>query len=95
MFKFSGSNSTLSESHLDPQMGTDTHESGAYFQNKAELEDESNRRHELSAEERRYEIGTEGAIHEMSANDEREGKVQRMQEPRGEEHLQELEAPQR
>ena len=67
-------------------------ESQPYLQQKAELEAEENRKHELEAEERKYEIGSDGNRYELSAE---EGQMEsrRRQELRGEEHSRELEVP--
>ena len=63
-----------------------------YFQQKAELEAEEKRKHELEVKERRYELDGESRIHEMS--DESSHGLPSFhvrQELRGEEHLRELE----
>jgi len=62
-----------------------------YMQQKAELEDEERRRHELEAKERRYEIAGD-AVHEMPAMT--DGRVLRgkIQELKGEEFSRELQA---
>lgn len=65
-----------------------------YLQPKAELEAEEKRKHELEAEQRRYELDGEGEIHEVYAGDSQaKAPVQTRQELRGEEHSKELEAP--
>ena len=51
-----------------------------YLQQKAELEAEENRKHELEARERNHEMGSEGARYELSA-EERQRESRRRQEP--------------
>ena len=63
-----------------------------YLQHKAELEDEERRKHELEAHEARYEMDGDDEIHEMGSEDGRR-RLSRLQELRGPEHSQELEAP--
>ena len=63
-----------------------------YLQQKGELEADENRKHELEARERRYEIGSGGERYELPV--ERENTMIRTrQELRGEEHSTELEVP--
>ena len=63
-----------------------------YLQQKAELEAEENRKHELEARERRYEMGSEGERYELPAG-ERDAMRRTRQELRGEEHSTELDVP--
>ena len=44
-----------------------------YLQQKAELEAEENRKHELEAGERKYEMGSEGGRYELSAEEQQRG----------------------
>ena len=63
-----------------------------YLQQKAELEAEETRKHELEARERRYEMGVEGERYELPV----EGQgimIHTRQELRGEEHSTELDVP--
>ena len=63
-----------------------------YLQQKAELEAEEKRKHELEAREMRYEMGVEGERYELPV----EGQgmmIQTRQELRGEEHSTELDVP--
>lgn len=63
-----------------------------YLQQKAELEAEEKRKHELEARERRYEMGNEGERYELPV--ERENlMIRTRQELRGGEHSTELEVP--
>ncbi|KAM0799753.1 hypothetical protein BDR22DRAFT_854063 [Usnea florida] len=62
-----------------------------YLQQKAELEAEETRKHELEARERRFEMGSDGERYELPAG-ERDSMKRTMQELRGEEHSTELEA---
>ena len=63
-----------------------------YLQQKAELEAEEKRKHELEARERRYEIGNEGERYELPV-EEVGLMMPSRQELRGEEHSKELEVP--
>lgn len=63
-----------------------------YLQQKAELEAEENRKHELDALETPHEIGNEGERYELPANE--EDVIRMRQELRGEEHCKELEVHQ-
>ncbi len=63
-----------------------------YLQQKAELEAEEKRKHELEARERRYEIGNEGERYELPV-EEVGLMISSRQELRGEEHSKELEGP--
>ena len=49
--------------------GDPKEKSQPYLQQKAELEAEECRKHELEAQERKYEMGTEGDRHELSAEE--------------------------
>lgn len=81
------------EDSSSQKQGSSHHEdTQPYLQNKAELEAEENRKHELEARERRYEMGNEGERYELPAG-ERESMRRTMQELRGEEHSTELEVP--
>ncbi len=62
-----------------------------YLQQKAELEAEENKRVELEALERRYEMGDEGQRYELAATE--DGIMGTRQELRGEEHSKELGSP--
>ena len=86
--------SRVSKNATAPQAdGQLKEDSQPYLQQKAELEAKEIRKHELEAQERRYEIGNDGERYELSA-EEREGKILIRQELRGEEHSRELEVPQ-
>ncbi len=61
-----------------------------YLQQKAELEAEEKRKHELEAQERSYEIGNEGERYELPV-EEVGLMISSRQELRGEEHSKELE----
>lgn len=61
-----------------------------YLQQKAELEDEQRRIHELDARERRYEIEGDSSRHELAVREE-PYRASSRQELRGSEHCQELE----
>ena len=64
-----------------------------YLQQKAELEAEEKRKHELEARERRYEMGVEGERYELPVEGQ-DMMIQSRQELRGEEHSTELDVPQ-
>ncbi len=62
-----------------------------YLQNKAELEDQQRRKHELEANNVKYEMGAEGAIHEAPTGRHfGNSKAHSQQELRGEEFSNEL-----
>ena len=63
-----------------------------YLQQKAELEAEEKRKHELEARERRYEMGVEGERYELPV-ERQDMMIQTRQELRGEEHSTELDVP--
>ena len=73
-----------SSTHEDPQ---------PYLQQKAELEAEEKRKHELEARERRYEMGVEGERYELPVEGQ-DMMIQTRQELRGEEHATELDVSQ-
>ena len=76
-----------------PRMGIEAAaQSGhTYFQWKAELDDEESKLCELTAEEKKHEIGACAERYELPA-DERWDRSRDYQELRGEEHSKELEA---
>ena len=63
-----------------------------YLQQKAELEAEENRKHELEAQERTYEMGSEGERYELPTG-KQDAMIRARQELRGEEHSKELDVP--
>ena len=78
----------LKEEHAIPE------DNQPYLQQKAELEAEEKERHELEAEEKRYEMDGETRIHEISDESSHSWPSSYvMQELRGEEHSRELEVP--
>ena len=84
---------TLKEDDATSQNQGSLHEeTQPYLQQKAELEAEENRKHELEARERRYEVGNEGERYELPVEEEG-SMIQIRQELRGEEHSTELEVP--
>ena len=68
------------------------HECQPYFQQKAELEDQERRKHELEATERRYGLDGDDDIHELSVGADNRAtlELRARQELRGAEHAQEL-----
>ena len=80
------------EDPTSQDIGSPQEDSQPYLQQKAELEAEGKRKHELEAQERRYEIGNEGERYELPV-EEGDLMVRSRQELRGEEHSRELEVP--
>ena len=77
---------------MSPKQGSLHEDRQPYLQQKAELEAEEKRKHELEARERRYEMDNEGERYELPVGE--QGVVIRTrQELRGEEHSKELEVP--
>ena len=76
---------TLQQGQVSPQENNQP-----YLQQKSELEAEENRKHELEARERRYEMGIEGERHELPVKEEGNSMIRTRQELRGEEHSKEL-----
>ena len=81
---------TLKEEDPTSQdLGSPQEDSQPYLQQKAELEAEEKRKHELEARERTYEIGSEGRRYELQVEEE-DLMIRTRQELRGEEHSTEL-----
>ena len=84
---------TLKEEDATSQKQGSPHEDiQPYLQQKAELEAEEKRKHELEARERRYEMGIEGERYELPV-EEQGLMIRTRQELKGEEHSTELEVP--
>ena len=83
---------TLEEDPTSQDSGSPQEDPQPYLQQKAELEAEEKRKHELEARERRYEIGNEGERYELPV-EEGDLMIRSRQELRGEEHSRELEVP--
>ena len=85
---------TLEEEDAPSKKGGSPHEDPQpYLQQKAELEAEEKRKHELEARERRYEMGVEGERYELPVEGQ-DMMTQSRQELRGEEHSTELDVSQ-
>ncbi len=83
---------TLEEDPASQDLGSPLQDPQPYLQQKAELEAEEKRKHELEARERRYEMGNEGERYELPV-EEGHLMIRSRQELRGEEHSRELEVP--
>lgn len=83
---------TLEEDLASQDLGSLQEDPQPYLQQKAELEAEEKRKHELEARERRYEMGNEGERYELPV-EEGDSMIRSRQELRGEEHSRELETP--
>ena len=80
------------EDATSPKEGTPHEDTQPYLQQKAELEAEEKRKHELEARERTHEMGNEGERYELPVEEE-DLMVRTRQELRGGEHSTELEVP--
>ena len=80
------------EDAISYKQGSPHEDTQPYLQQKAELEAEEKRKHELEARERRYEMGIEGERYELPV-EEHDLMIRTRQELRGEEHSKELEVP--
>ncbi len=83
---------TLEEDPASQDLGSLQEDPQPYLQQKAELEAEEKRKHELEARERTYEMGNEGERYELPV-EEGDLMIRSRQELRGEEHSGELEVP--
>ena len=80
------------EDPTSQDLGSPQEDSQPYLQQKGELEAEGTQKHELEAQERRYEVGNEGGRYELPV-EESDVIIRSRQELRGEEHSRELETP--